>query len=241
MNNIVLIVALGSIVSLMGTMLGSCMGIIIKNPSDKILGILLGFAGGLMLSIVMFDLIPESINNWSSFGTLVFCSIGICVIAIIDNILDFSGTVQNSHIKVALLSILGLMMHNFPEGIIMGCGFIGSQNLGLKMSMIISIHDIPEGMAVSLPLMMSKMKIPKIVLYAFLTALPTAIGVWIGVYIGNISKNVLGASLAFASGVMLYVVCCEMVPEALKICNGIISVFGVLSGIFMGLIIINVL
>jgi ZIP family zinc transporter len=87
----------------------------------------------------------------------------------------------------------------------MGCGFAAGGALGIKMSIIIAIHDIPEGIAVSAPLIASKVKIPKILFYTFITAFPTAVGTWIGAYIANISVNVLGACLSFASGIMLYV------------------------------------
>jgi ZIP family zinc transporter len=107
------------------------------------------------------------------------------------------------------------------------------------MSLIIAIHDIPEGIAVSAPLMASKVKISRILLYAFITAFPTAIGTFAGVYIANISKNVLGACLSAASGIMLYVVCGEMIPESSKLWDGITSTLGTLCGIVLGLVIVQ--
>ena len=32
------------------------------------------------------------------------------------------------------MAALGIMIHNFPEGIIMGCGFVAGGTLGIKMS-----------------------------------------------------------------------------------------------------------
>lgn len=237
------IVILGSTVSLIGTMMGASLGIIVKKPSKKFLGAIIGFAGGLMLSIVVFDLIPEAMNNWSFIGTLIFCILGIVTIVIIDTKIDLGGGnfKDNNHLKVAFMAALGLMLHNLPEGVIMGCGFLAGQSLGLKMSLIIAIHDIPEGIAVSAPLMASNVKVSKIMLYAFLTAFPTAIGTWIGAYVGSISPNVLGACLAFASGIMMYVVCGEMLPESSKLWDGISSSLGILTGLILGLIMVTIL
>jgi ZIP family zinc transporter len=109
------------------------------------------------------------------------------------------------------------------------------------MSLIIAIHDIPEGIAVSAPLMASNVKVSKILLYAFLTAFPTAIGTWLGAYMGSISPNILGACLAFASGIMMYVVCGEMLPESSKLWDGITSSMGILAGILLGLVMIRVI
>jgi ZIP family zinc transporter len=237
------IVILGSNVSLIGTMIGASLGIIVKKPSKKFLGAIIGFAGGLMLSIVVFDLIPEAMNNWSFIGTLIFCILGIVTIVIIDTKIDLGGGnfKDNNHLKVAFMAALGLMLHNLPEGVIMGCGFLAGQSLGLKMSLIIAIHDIPEGIAVSAPLMASNVKVSKIMLYAFLTAFPTAVGTWIGAYVGSISPNVLGACLAFASGIMMYVVCGEMLPESSKLWDGISSSLGILAGLILGLIMVTIL
>jgi len=239
--SMIIIVFLGSAVSLFGTMLGASLGVLFKKPSNKLLGAIIGFAGGIMLAVVVFDLIPESLENWSFFGAIIFCVIGIFTVMIIDNAFNLDKYFGNKHLKAAAITALGLAMHNFPEGVIMGCGFVSGTGLGLKMSLVIAIHDIPEGIAVSAPLMVSKVKVSKILLYAALTALPTAFGVWLGAYIGGISKDVLGASLAFTSGVMLYVVCREMLPESSKLWDGVTSTIGILAGILGGLIITTVL
>jgi zinc transporter, ZIP family len=242
-SNVLMIILLGSTVSLIGTMIGASLGIIVKKPSNRMLGATIGFAGGLMLSIVVFDLIPEAMTNWSFIGTLIFCLLGIISIVIIDTKINIgeSSFGKNKHMKVAFMAALGLMLHNLPEGIIMGCGFVAGQSLGLKMSLIIAIHDIPEGIAVSAPLMATNVKVSKILLYAFLTAFPTAVGSWIGAYVGSISHNILGACLAFASGIMMYVVCGEMFPESSKLWDGVTSSIGVVSGIMLGLIMVKLI
>lgn len=231
------IILFGSIVSLFGTMIGASLGVIVKKPSKKLLGGIIGFAGGLMLSVVVFDLIPEAIEKWNFAGTIIFSVLGMLSVMLIDNLLSIDKVFDNSHVKVAFLTALGIMMHNFPEGIIMGCGFVGGSMLGLKMSLIIAIHDIPEGIAISAPLMASRVKSGRILWYAFLTALPTALGVGVGALIGSISEAVLGGSLAVASGIMLYVVCGELLPEASKLWDGLSSTVGILTGIIGGLIV----
>lgn len=243
MRNIMLIVLLSALISLIGTMTGASIGIFLRRPSKRLMGAILGFAGGLMLSIVVFDLIPESIEKWGLVETIVFSIVGILIVMLIDNIMtskEGNGN-GNSHYKVAVLTAIGLMLHNLPEGIIMGCGFVAGKTLGLKMSIIIAIHDIPEGMAVSAPLMVSRVKVSKIMTYVFITALPTAVGAWIGIFAGNVSQNSLGACLAIASGIMLYVVCGELLPESNRVWDGTTSTLGVLIGVILGLVMINVI
>lgn len=241
MNNMIIIILLGSLVSLIGTMTGASLGVLVKKPSNKILGAIIGFAGGLMLAVVVFDLIPEGIEKGGLVSSIFFCIIGIITIMVIDNIFDSTKFNSNKHTKVAMMVALGLMIHNFPEGIIMGCGFVSGTSLGLKMSIVIALHDIPEGIAVAAPLMASKVRISKILLYAFVTALPTAAGVWLGALVGTISYRILGDCLAFASGIMLYVVCREMIPESSKLWEGVSGTLGILGGILLGLVITSLL
>lgn len=235
---ILIIVILASFISILGTLLGAAIGVNFKNPSKQVLSNIIGFAGGLMLSIVVFDLIPESIE-WSFIGTIIFSVIGVLVLVLIDFSIEQQKSNYNLHKKVAILVALGLMLHNFPEGIIMGCGFFTGDNLGVKMAIIIAIHDIPEGISFAAPLMAARMRRLKILLYAFVTALPTTLGALSGAFIGNVSKNMLGACIAIASGVMLYVVCCEMIPESTNLWSGQSKNIATVTGFILGLIIIN--
>jgi zinc transporter, ZIP family len=240
-NNIGLIILFSGVVALIGTMLGAFLGVTMNNPSRKFLGNIIGFASGLMLSIVVFELIPEAREKTGLVGTLLFLVIGIIIVVTIDKISNLNGSGNSQYTKVAFMVAIGIMLHNFPEGLIMGFGFVSGENLGLKMSVIIAIHDIPEGLAVAAPLMLTGISSRKILFFAFLTALPTAIGAWIGIYIGSISVNILGSALAFASGVMLYVIYGEMIPQSKKLWPGITNTLAILFGIIVGLIMTNVL
>lgn len=238
----IFIVTLASLVSLLGTMLGASLGIAIRKPSKNSVGNINGFAGGLMLSVIMLDLIPEAISRITTFYAVIFFIIGIAGIVLIDILSGDDGKCfKDNHIKVAFMAAIGLMIHNFPEGIVMGAGFLAKETLGIKMSLIIAIHDIPEGIAVAAPLMMVKTKPTRIMIYAFITAFPTVIGSWIGMCIGNISKIVLGECLALAAGIMLYVVFGQMIPESMKIASKRKVSLSIVFGVIVGIVIINVL
>ncbi|KEH86364.1 zinc transporter [Clostridium novyi A str. 4540] len=239
---LILIVTLASIVSLMGTIIGASIGVIIKNPSQKMIGNINGLAAGLMLSVVMMDLIPESIAKVNIFYTVIFCVLGVGMVMLIDILTGNEKNIfSNSSLKVAFMAAIGLMIHNFPEGIIMGAGFLAQATLGVKMSIVIAVHDIPEGIAVAAPLMASKVKPFKIMLYAFITAFPTLLGAWLGMYIGNISQIILAECLSIASGIMLYVVLGQMIPESFKNGEKLGVTISTLCGVILGIVITNIL
>lgn len=235
------IIILAMSISLIGTMIGASIGVIVRRPSKKFLGAIMGFAGGLMLSVVVFELIPEAIYKTNVLFTVIFYSLGIGIVMLIEKFTTKKSIKSSNYMKVAIITSIGLMLHNLPEGIIMGCGFLVEQSLGVQMSIIIALHDIPEGIAVTAPLMASNVRSSKIIIYAFITALPTALGAALGVMAGKVSDFYLGLSLALASGIMMYVVFGELIPESNKLWSGILNTLSVIIGLTLGFIMINLI
>lgn len=248
MNSTIFTIGLFSAaVSLIGTMVGALIGVSLKNPTDKLLGTLLSIATGIIISIIFLELIPESIEKIGFVKTLVVILIGIIVIYIIDCMIKSANKSSKgapsrlNHTKVAILMGLGLMMHNFPEGVIMGFGFVKGSGLGIKMSILISIHDIPEGIAMASPLIAAGKSSFKILWYSFLVAFPTVIGAWLGILMNNISTLFLGVSIAFASGIMLYVAFGQMLPESNELNTSYTNALWLIVGVIFGFIMINVI
>jgi len=225
LNNLIKIL-IGCVVSQLGTMLGAIIGVFDNNPTDKYLGFLISISGGLMLSVVSFDLIPEGIRSisYSMFYLILF--VGILFMYLLDVFLG-----EESADKLALLTAISLSIHNFPEGVIMGIGFGSRTRLGLKMCFTIGIHDIPEGLAVAAPLYKKKRK--KAIIYAYLTSLTTPIGAIIGNKIA-LEKTFLGLSYGLAAGIMLYVVIFEMLPQGFRMGKTKKTALGVLIGYLLG-------
>lgn len=60
-----------------GTTLGGIIGVSFKRTSNKFLSFILSFASGLMLSVVCFDLIPESMEITSISNTIIGVLFGV--------------------------------------------------------------------------------------------------------------------------------------------------------------------
>ena len=70
---------------------------------------------------------------------------------ILDNYIDKYNK-ENSLYKVGLLSMIAIILHNIPEGIVT---FIVSNSniiLGLSICIAIALHNIPEGISIAIPL-----------------------------------------------------------------------------------------
>ncbi|WP_392486205.1 ZIP family metal transporter [Haloimpatiens sp. FM7315] len=236
MSNYSFMLSLTCIISFIGTILGSIFGIVVKNPSKKFLSNIMGFASGVMIAIVVLDLIPESFAKLKIIWLIIYFIIGILVVGIINKYIITKKTFDEPFIRVAILVILTLAVHNFPEGLIMGCGIGLGSSLSFKMSFLIAFHDIPEGIAVAAPLMAAKEKKIKILFMALISSVPTLVGAFVGLYLGMVSKETLGVLYAFVSGIMSYIVMGEMIPEAFKLYNKFEAIIGFFIGFALGIL-----
>lgn len=239
MNKILYVTLIATFVCGMGTGLGAVIVTLFKKSSALLMSMIMGIAGGIMLSVVTFDLIPEAILSGGMKITLLGVIIGVVFVVILDLMLPQSSLLKKygSNVKTALLLGLGLAAHNFPEGLAIGSGFMGGQALGLKLAVVIGLHDIPEGAAVASPLLKSRLSKLAIILLTALTALPTSVGALVGALLGEISKTFITLCLGFAGGTMLYIVCGELIPESRELSKGVFSTLSIILGVIIGIII----
>ena len=223
-----------------GTTLGGIIGVCLKTTSNKFLSFILSFASGLMLSIVCFDLIPESMKLTSILNTIVGVILGVICMMVCDILVNKkfsinSSNTKNNLLKTGIIVSIGLALHNFPEGLAIGSGFEASITLGYSLALAICLHDIPEGIAMGVPMKKGGMKVSKIIFYVIMSGITTGIGAFFGALVGTIGKEVIAMCLAFAGGAMLYIVSGELIPESNNLYRGKLPVIGNVIGFIIGM------
>jgi len=127
--------------------------------------------------------------------------------------LQFQKRIKYSGILLAI----GLTIHNAPEGIAMGVGFLAASALGISMTIAIALHNIPEGLAIAVPLMQANYSRKKILIIAFLSGMAEPIACVISLFaLQHVSIIMLAFFLAFAGGAMIYITSDELIPESHK-------------------------
>ena len=204
---------LGLFFGTFGTTLGGILGIFLKRKSNKFLSFILAFASGLMMAVICFDLIPESLEISNIIEVLIGTILGIIAMIFCDLLVDkkFSTKIQTNNkqsklLKTGMIVSIGLAIHNFPEGLAIGSGFESSLKLGLSLAIAICLHDIPEGISMAIPMKNGGMKPLKVIIYVILSGVTTGIGAFFGAIIGSISEQIISMCLSFAAGAMLYIV-----------------------------------
>lgn len=234
MDYIFYVTLIGFLVGVIGTGLGGVLSLFFKN-TNRLMSFFLGLTGGFMLFIVTFHLLPESYYvSGSHTITVLGIAIGIFMVIFIENHIDKMA--KNPYIKSSLLLGISIAAHNFPEGLALGSSFMTMSNLGPTLALAMLLHDIPEGVAMAIPMKIDKQPKLKIVLYTFLIGIPTGIGAFFGAYLGTFSPIIIGLYLSFAGGTMLYIICDEMIPSAKSLYRGRASSLGIILGFVAGIL-----
>lgn len=240
MGEILNITSLGLLFGMIGTTLGGIVGANIKVVSNKFLSFILEFAAGLMTAIICFDLIPEALEIISVITCILGIILGILSMIICDSLIskvNKTNSKYNSLLKTGIIIGIGLTIHNFPEGLAIGSGFEVSQNLGSSLAIAIAIHDFPEGISMAVPMSKGGFGKIKAIILTAISGITTGFGALVGAIIGNISSQLIGISLAFAAGTMLYITSCELIPESNRLYKGRFASFGNIIGLILGIFI----
>jgi len=258
MEMLLWVLLLSTLAGVVGMGLGGLIAACFKKLTPKTMCWLLSFAGGVMLSIVFFELLPESIEYGGFPAAIAGLVIGVIVVLILNMTLD-KVTIKNgdnldAHISKAginhenklvgnprllrsgIVMLLAIALHNLPEGMAVGAATVSNLHSGIILTIIIMIHCIPEGMAIAVPLIGGGISRGKAVALTALSGVPAVIGGVLGMLIGEMGDIPLALALAGAGGAMLYVVFGEILPQSAIISKSRFTAFAALIGAFVGLL-----
>ena len=224
------------IISVLGPIIGSIIGVL-KKPSLMYMCNMLCFAAGVMLGISFLQLIPESIHI-SSVGVCVGGLImGSLIMYGVDRIIphihpELCAQEQGCNLqRTSVYLILGIFLHNFPEGMAIAIGAVTEIKVSLIIALAIAIHNIPEGICTSAPYYHTTGDRLKSFLVSSSTAVPILIGYLIARYLfGYITPMLIGLIIGATAGLMIYITIDEIIPNS---CVGTDhqTIFSLLTGI----------
>jgi len=237
---------LGSLASLgagLATGAGALPAFFFKSVSRRTLDAMLGWAAGVMLAATSFSLLIPAIDAgdhlWGSKGILAVLAglvVGALFLDRADKWLPHEHVLLGpegpaSRMRKVWLFIIAVTIHNFPEGMAVGVGY-GSGDVGgaTALAIGIGIQNMPEGLAVALPLMGEGKSRWFAVIVATLTGLVEPVGGILGAGAVTLFHPVLPFALAFAAGAMLFVISDEIIPETHTGGHARIATFGVIIG-----------
>ncbi|XP_078435312.1 ZIP metal ion transporter family [Wolffia australiana] len=185
-------------------------------------GICNGLAAGVMLA-ASFDLVQEGQSSSAGSWVVVGILSGGIFIWLCKKYLEQYGEISMLDIKGAdaskVVLVVGIMtLHSFGEGSGVGVSFAGPKGLsqGLLVTLAIAIHNIPEGLAVSMLLASKGVSPGKAMIWSFITSLPQPIVAVPAFLCADAFNKFLPFCTGFAAGCMIWMVVAEVLPDAFK-------------------------
>lgn len=147
------------------------------------------------------------------------------------NTLPATGKIRRSGILFAL----AIGIHNFPEGIATFAAGISSLELGASIALAVAVHNIPEGMVVAVPLYYGTGSRKKAVFYSFLSGLAEPVGAVLAMLLifPFLTPTVLAVLFGAVAGIMVFISFDELLPMAEKWGHHHLSIYGIISGMFV--------
>lgn len=214
----------------LATGLGGVIILFTKNFSPRFLSVSMGFSAGVMIFISFVELFADARGSLAAlhgdkmgmvYALLAFFG-GMALIAIIDNLVpsnenphevppltlevithkqagelplaqehplekielaDESGKNSKKLLRVGILSSIVIAVHNFPEGIATFVSAMEDPSMGISIAFAIALHNIPEGIAIAIPIYYATRSKARAVTNATLSGLAEPAGALLGYFL----------------------------------------------------------
>jgi len=178
-----------SLIAGMATGIGGIIVLLLRKLSNRAMGFLMGFASGVMLMVSFNNLFLEAVTLLTHLELTVMFSLGALIMLALDLILPHIELTASKEEKgdtkmfrSGLLIAIGITLHNLPEGLAVTAGYNYVPRLGFIIAFAIALHNIPEGIATAIPLTEARMKPSKIAILTFLSGMAEPIGALFGTF-----------------------------------------------------------
>ena len=170
----------------------------------------MGFAAGVILGLFCFSILPESLDKQSPVTTILLIAVG-AVAALAASLLLGKANPGFKKKNFAFVLIAAITVHNLPEGIALGAGFLIDPALGLFWGLLIAVHNIPIGITIGFTQLAAGNSRCYAIGLSALSGVPIVIGSIIAAHISVQFLQFSAALLPLAGGALLSVVVFESV------------------------------
>lgn len=192
-----------------------------QSRLQKFLIYLVSFSAGALIGDVFIHLLPELIEeNSFTFMTSMYILLGIIVFFIIEKFICWHHCTipQNEqHIhRFAYMNMVGDVIHNFTDGLIIGASFLVSLEVGIATTIAVILHEIPQEIGDFGVLLHGGFSKMKALFYNFITSLTAVLGTVIALILNTYIENINTFLIPFAIGSFIYIAASDLIPELHK-------------------------
>jgi zinc and cadmium transporter len=184
----------------------------------KILLTLVSLASGALMGGAFLHLLPEAIEKNEGKDVFIWVLVAFVAFFIIEKIFQWRHCHEEKcdiH-TFGYMSLLGDSLHNFIDGLIIAAAFVENISLGIVVTLIVILHEVPQEIGDFGTLVFAGFKKQKALLMNFLTALTAMAGGVIGYFWASSSENFIKILIPFAAGGFIYIAAADLLPEIRK-------------------------
>ncbi len=193
----------------------------------RVIGLIMGFGAGVLISAVAFDLVDEAVekssgNGWAAAGLFAGCLVFFAGDQLIDRLGggdrgDPEGVKEEGESGSPLSIVLGTVLDGIPESMVIGLTIYEGGAVGAAYLAAVFISNVPESISATAGLLASGWKKSRILWLwigiAFVSALASLAGYSL---FQDASPDVNAFILTFAAGAILTMLAETMMPEAFE-------------------------
>ena len=205
-------------------LIGALIGLLVRLPS-VVIGLVLGFGAGTLISAVSFELTEEAYAQGGADAVVIGLALGALAYYLGDFAVEKHGAMQrmssvdskavSASASTALL--LGAVLDGIPESAVIGLTLLEGGSVGVAVLAAVFISNLPESMSSSSGMRASGASTWHVLGTWTWVVLASAIAAGAGYgLLQNASGNTIALIQAFAGGAVITMLADTMMPEAFQ-------------------------
>lgn len=199
--------------------LGGFLIIMKKEWPRRVQEYLIALSAGFILALVIFELIPESIELLGASASL-YIIIGFGLLHFFEHtIVGHFHFGEETHHDVmispvaSLSAFAGLFIHSFFDGLSISAGMEFNFAIGLLIFIAVLLHKIPEGLTIASIMLAAKQPKKNAMTASIAIGIATMLGIFTVYFLETVDSNSVGIAFALSAGAALYVGASDLIPE----------------------------
>jgi ZIP family zinc transporter len=197
-------------------LVGAAIAMLLRLP-DRVLGLVLAFGAGVLMSAVAYELVEEALRLelGSSLVAVGFASGALVFYAGSVALAGRRGKRDGASGSGGLQIVLGAVLDGIPESVVLGASLVGGGGVSVPVLAAVLISNVPEGIGASADMLAAGRSRWSVARIWIVVVIASAVAAGLGyALLRDASPEVIASVQTFAAGAIIAMLAESMIPEA---------------------------
>jgi zinc transporter ZupT len=237
-----------SVVAALADVLGGALTVV-RKLSERQIVLATALGSGFLLGATCLDRLPDAMTELPKTAPFLIVA-GYLAMLLLDKFghghghavsaADKGVVVETAHApgsrqlvspRAGLVTLIGMLVHTFMDGVVIAGAFTINQATGILMFLAITLHKIPEGFSMVTISLAAGESAKKAFASSVYLAISTMVGAGLTLAVGALDAPVVKVFMAVATGTFLFIATTSLIP-AVKDSNEPRAGYAVILGVF---------